>query len=678
MATVFLAQDVKHARPVALKVLDPELGASLAADRFLREIKIAAKLQHPHIVPLYDSGVADDLLYYVMPYIEGESLRARIAKQRQLRLETALQITGETADALDYAHRAGVIHRDIKPENILLSGGHAMVADFGIALAITTAGGQALTSTGVAIGTPVYMSPEQATGDYAIDARTDIYSLGCVLYEMLSGLPPYVGPTPVAILAKQAAGRVEPPRKFRNDVPRPVERAVLKALASEPADRHVTAEEFSRALVGPDRRTAKKNWARLVSWKTLVAATAVLAVAVLGTIILSQPGEPEPSLGFQAFREGHELHDLGLNTGQTRVFEDAIARFHMAARLDTNLIAPSMLWAAWGHLNLGQLAAADGLVQLALPRRDRLSPSDIIMLDLLVSAHLRGDLGTALQVARQVGTIDLPVIAFRYNRPREAVQALDSLGPIWYDYWYFLTASHHMLGDHEDELSAARVPRLSEGESLRHVLNEVRALGALGRVEEVNGLISEALLLPPESGWWGTQETVISAGAIELRAHGNRDASIDVAERLLGWLNGRPAQEAASAAHRSQLAQAYSLAEQWSEARVIYEQLVRENPGETSYLGALGALAARRGDREEALRLSDAIVGTADRYEFGAEPYRQAGIAAQLGERERAVNLLREAFAQGFQHGIYDPHANMDFEPLRDYPPFQELVRPKG
>src|SRR5438552_323727 len=210
MATVYLARDIKHDRDVAIKVLHPDLGAALGSERFLSEIKTTAKLQHPHILPLLDSGEADSLLYYVMPFVVGESLRARIERERQLPINEAVRITREVASALDYAHRHGVIHRDIKPENILLHDGQALVADFGIALAVSAAGGGRLTQTGLSLGTPQYMSPEQAVGERTIDARSDIYSLGAVTYEMLTGDPPFAGSTVQAVVAKIMTERPTP------------------------------------------------------------------------------------------------------------------------------------------------------------------------------------------------------------------------------------------------------------------------------------------------------------------------------------------------------------------------------------------------------------------------------------------------------------------------------------
>src|SRR4051812_33960118 len=248
MATVYLARDLKHERKVAIKVLRPELSASLGADRFLREIRVAANLQHPNILGLYDSGEAEGLLYYVMPFVDGESLRDRLVREQQLPIHDALQITREAADALQYAHDRGIVHRDIKPENILLMGGHALVADFGIARAVSQAGGEKLTQTGMAIGTPHYMSPEQSLGSDYVDARSDIYSLGCVLYELLIGQPPFTGPNSMAIMARHSMEAVPSLQVVRQSVPDEVEDIVMQALEKTPADRFQTMREFADAL----------------------------------------------------------------------------------------------------------------------------------------------------------------------------------------------------------------------------------------------------------------------------------------------------------------------------------------------------------------------------------------------------------------------------------------------
>jgi Tol biopolymer transport system component len=251
MATVYLAQDLKHDRQVALKVLKPELAAVLGADRFVQEIKTTAALQHPHILPLFDSGTADGFLYYVMPYVEGETLRDKLNRETQLGIDDAVRITSEVADALDYAHRHGVIHRDIKPENILLHDGRPMVADFGIALALSAAAGGRMTETGMSLGTPHYMSPEQATADKDITGRSDIYSLASVLYEMLTGNPPHVGSSAQQIIMRIVTEDAEPVTKLRKSVPPNVAAALAKALERLPADRFETARTFAEALGNP-------------------------------------------------------------------------------------------------------------------------------------------------------------------------------------------------------------------------------------------------------------------------------------------------------------------------------------------------------------------------------------------------------------------------------------------
>ena len=276
MATVYLAQDLKHGRPIALKVLRPELAAALGPGRFLREIEIAARLTHPNILPLHDSGEAGGLLYYVMPYVDGESLRSRLAREGPLPLDQALEIAREVASALGYAHEHGVVHRDIKPENVLLESGHAVVADFGVARAVWELAGDRLTETGIAVGSPAYMSPEQAGAEERLDGRSDIYALGCVLYEMLVGEPPFTGPTPRAVAAKHLRQSVPSARITRPGVPAAVDRVIRTALAKVPADRFSDAAHFAAALAAcagqPGRRLAPRRWTGVVVAAALTVA----------------------------------------------------------------------------------------------------------------------------------------------------------------------------------------------------------------------------------------------------------------------------------------------------------------------------------------------------------------------------------------------------------------------
>ncbi|MEO8637031.1 MAG: protein kinase [Gemmatimonadales bacterium] len=324
MATVYLAQDLKHDRKVAIKVLRPELAAVIGAERFLSEIRTTANLQHPHILPLFDSGAADGFLFYVMPFIEGESLRDRLSREKQLPIADAVRIATEVAGALDYAHRHQVIHRDIKPENILLHDGRALVADFGIALAASKAGGSRMTETGMSLGTPTYMSPEQAMGEREITARADVYALGCVTYEMLVGDPPFLGGTAQAIVAKVMTEKPAPPSRMRDTIPPGVEDAILTALEKLPADRFATAAEFAAAFTAAGTTiprgggTGAHRGAPVSPWRR-----GVLYAAIALTTVLALWGwfRPRPDASTSRQRVTLWRHSLGsmLSPGVARI-----------------------------------------------------------------------------------------------------------------------------------------------------------------------------------------------------------------------------------------------------------------------------------------------------------------------------------------------------------------------
>ena len=295
MATVYLAEDIKHERRVALKVLKPELAAVVGAERFLAEIKTTANLQHPHIVPLFDSGEGDGFLFYVMPFLEGESLRERLAREKQLPIDDALEIATAVAGALDYAPRRDVVHRDIQPENILLHDGQPMVADFGIALAVSAAGGSRLTQTGMSLGTPQYMSPEQALGEGGVDARSDVYSLACVTYEMLAGEPPHVGRTAQAIMAKVITQQASRLSAGRDTIPSHVDSTVHKALQKLPADRFASVADFAEALVKPGLAAQPLGPARKRrTLPALVGAGGLAVVTVVVTLLVRAGGGGAP------------------------------------------------------------------------------------------------------------------------------------------------------------------------------------------------------------------------------------------------------------------------------------------------------------------------------------------------------------------------------------------------
>jgi len=347
MATVYLAEDVRHRRRVAIKVLHPELSAVLGPDRFLKEIELTANLQHPHILPLFDSGAVDGLLFYVMPFVEGETLRSRLTREHQLPIAEAVRIATDVAGALEYAHKRGVVHRDIKPENILLHEGRPQVADFGIALAVQQAGGSRMTQTGMSLGTPQYMAPEQAMGDKGVDARADVYALGAVTYEMLTGEPPFTGPTAQAIVAKVMTEQPRALSSQRPTVPAEVEGAVLTALEKLPADRFDSAAKFAEALGNPAFRTTAQSLrtagstgdspAAHAGWKWAAVALALVAAVTGGMAVRAMT------------REGSGPRDVGLPPTAPISMEDTKRNF--AAAHDGSFIvyearigASSQLW----------------------------------------------------------------------------------------------------------------------------------------------------------------------------------------------------------------------------------------------------------------------------------------------------------------------------------------------
>ena len=367
MATVYLADDLKHERKVALKVLKPELAAVVGAERFLAEIKTTANLQHPHILPLFDSGEADDFLFYAMPYVEGETLRDRIDREHQLPVDEAVKITTDLAEALDYAHRHKIIHRDIKPGNILMHEGRPLIADFGIALAVGAAGGGRLTETGLSLGTPFYMSPEQATGDQFVGSATDTYALGAVLYEMLTGDPPYMGSTAQAVLGQIIAGEAVSATKKRGSVPANVDAALRKALEKLPADRFTSVQDFVRALGDEHFRYGELATAGVDvgvgPWNRLsigLAGLATVLTLALGWALL-QPEPPGPLARFSLPHEGVQLGGL---VGWVEFTADASGLVYTGPAESGGV---AQLWMRrWPDLDAAPIRGTEGAASFAL------------------------------------------------------------------------------------------------------------------------------------------------------------------------------------------------------------------------------------------------------------------------------------------------------------------------
>ena len=406
MAVVYLAQDLRHDRPVALKVLRPELSAFLGVERFLREIHIAAQLNHPHILTLHDSGEADGLLFYVMPFVEGESLRQRIGKLGPLDIGEAVTIAAEVADGLAYAHGLGVVHRDIKPENILLAHGHAAIADFGIARALAGVG-PSITTTGMSPGTPMYMSPEQAAGDHALDHRTDIYSLGCVLFEMLTGGPPYAGLSAPALLAQHATEPVPSPRATRAEVPRALDAATRRALAKDPADRFQTAAEFRAAVSTPAfgtpavaTRAAAPLRRRAAGLRrpALAAAAVVVVVGLAATLLFrSHPLPTPPAARLRVVVRPFEDGTARLGAVAGRITEALTERLQTVPALD---VTAAGVVAELRNTDLDTLRARFHPDRVVMGRVDEAGDSLRVSADIVDAGSARGLTHDTVTVAR--------------------------------------------------------------------------------------------------------------------------------------------------------------------------------------------------------------------------------------------------------------------------------------
>ena len=850
MATVYLAEDLKHHRQVAIKVLRPELSDALGPERFLREIEITANLNHPHILPLLDSGEAEGFLFYVMPYVEGESLRDRLNREKQLPIDDSLKIASEVADALSFAHQHHVIHRDIKPENILLEAKHAVVADFGVARALEQSGETKLTGTGIALGTPFYLSPEQASSERDLDGRSDVYALGCVLYEMLAGQPPFTGPTAESLVQQHLTATPHSVTEVRPSVPSDLAATVTKTLAKAPADRHQTAEALGAAIAAarislvapsgavtpsdaPPVRTAMipSGRLRIGIAAAIIIITVIVAGAVLlprgsagefdrnrvlvvaledetgqeqsgvlgrmaqayviqtltdagfamvvdpittmavyrnvaaagveagpgsimaladdaqaGTVVTGSyytagdsvhiqiritdasdgsvletvgpivgsggaPGELVARLGSEvvgtlaslldqdigswepvvqpATYEAYEAYSEGV---EAYLWEEghaeAARHFERAVAADSTFFRAA-LWAAQSHVLLGpsHYARAESLLAPLIASRARLSRYERCRLDFAMALGIRPSLSAGSDAARCMAQAapgsddakrEVAAFTWRLNRPAEAIELLRELDPDrglvkqWSNYWGWIAAFHHMLGDYEEELTAAREGRQRFPEVSRYLWREARAFAALGRLDDVAANLDALRSLPASE----TLGNSLGSVALFLRIHGHRDAAAEVFDETIKWFQSRPQD---SERRRSELARWLYQAERWEDAQRLYEELAREHPEEAEYLAKLGRLAARLGDRERAATISEQLRRLERPHLKGRRTLDRAATAALLGDSGQAVTLLQQAMELTPLWGVHVlVHQDIDFESLHDYPPFQELMRPKG
>jgi serine/threonine-protein kinase len=708
MATVFLAHDVRHDRPVALKVVRPEVAAALGAERFLREIKVTARLNHPHILPLLDSGEAGGCLYYVMPYVEGESLRERLDREQQLPVDDALRITGEVADALAYAHSRDVLHRDVKPENILIAGGHALVADFGIARAITTAGPERLTEAGIAIGTPAYMSPEQATGSERLDGRSDIYSLGCVLYEMLAGEPPFAGPTAQAVIAKRLADAAPGVRRVRPAVPTGVERALLTALARVPADRFATCAAFVAALAARADVPPSQPSVAVLPFVNLSAdpeneffADGITedVIAHLSRIRTMQVISRTSVMPFKERQAS--LREIGSKLGVATLLEGSVRRAGDRVRIVAQLIDAETdrhLWAETYDRQLTDVFAiqTDVALHIAAALRAELSPDETRRLEReptrdleAYQLYLRGRQCylrfTPEGMRQSIGYFEQAIA-------RDPAYALASVGIAGAYVELGETGSLEPKRAHQAGREAvARALALDDGLGEAHcLLGQIKVIsefdwagaerefrlamdrcpssadtydfygrlcGALGRYDEAIALQRRAHELDPLAHRSDLANALLRAGrldeALEAARNGvDLDPLYDRAHATLGWallLTGSPELGVAE-----------------------LERAVSLTPASTVWLAQLGQVYAMTGRPERARKI---LRQMEERSHHGyVAPYHLAYVYTGLGELDAAMDWLERAYEER-SGAVYGIKGSFLFAPLRGHPRFTALLK---
>jgi eukaryotic-like serine/threonine-protein kinase len=710
MATVYLAEDLKHRRKVAIKVLRPEVAALLGRERFLREIEIAAGLNHPHIISLYDSGESEGFLFYVMPCIRGESLRQRLRREKQLPIDAALRFTLQAAAALHHAHERGLVHRDIKPENILLHEGEAMVADFGVAWAASAAGDR-LTATGLALGTPEYMSPEQAAGEGGLDARSDVYSLGCVLYELLAGEPPHTGVTAQAVIAKRFTDPVPAVRRIRPTVPAAMEQALMKALAPVPADRFESADAFAKALTAP---AAVQPRAR--------------SVAVLPFLNFSTDPENEffadgitedvtaqlskirslkviSRTSVMPFKKREQsLREIGAQLDVATLLEGSVRRAGSRVRIVAQLIDAETdrhLWAQTYDRDLTDIFAiqTDVALQIAAALEAELSPEEKHRLHKQQTDDLQAYqyyvLGQQCLTRWTQEGIDKGIQYLEQAAARDPAYALPyaALGYVYTDMG--LGVAGALPSDEAFRRAKAAVARALEidpGLAEAHAVLGYLKCGSDFDWPGAEAEFKRAIELNPNSGnaydYYGLMlaalERYDEALVMQQRAHeldplvhrgtdiattllraGRYDEALGVVTRVLdvdphyglghttlGWtyfLKGLRDQ---------------GIAELW--------KAVSLSPDSTMYLGQLGEALGMVGRMEEArelLRRLDEL--STQRY---VSPYHMAYIYTGLGEHERALDFLERAYEER-AGAVFGIKGSFLFTPLRSHPRFIALLR---
>jgi len=711
MATVYLADDLKHRRQVAVKVLRPELAAAIGPDRFLREIEIAAKLNHPHILALYDSGRADEFLFYVMPYVKGQSLRHRLHREKPLPIEEAIAVTRDAALALGHAHAQGVIHRDVKPENILLYEGEAMVADFGIALAVSGTAGQRLTERGVWVGTPEYMSPEQALGEESLDARSDVYSLGCVLYELLVGEPPYTGPTAQAVIAKRLAGPAPGVRRLRATVPGGVEQALLKALATIPADRFASAAAFAEALAQPGAaRPGPKSIAVLpftnlspdpenayfadgITEDIIAQLSKIRALKVISSTSVMPLKKREQS-----------LREIGARLEVAAVLEGSVRRDGDRVRIVAQLIDAETdhhLWAETYDRQLTDIFViqTDVALRIAAALETELSPDE--------RTRLRREPTRDLQAYKLY--LQGRNCSFRYTQEgiRKGIEYFQHA--IVKDPGYSLAYVGLALAYAELGLghgAGALKPREAYQQARKAVAKALELDEGLG---EAHGMLA-FLRVACDFDWTGAEREFkrafeLNPGNADIYAlYGHMLSALERYDEAVDALTR--AQQLDPLAHRSDLAAtllrvgrydeavraaalvidldphysmghgtlgwAYLKKGMYAKGLAELERAIALAPGNTLFLAQLGQAYALVGQGERARDVLRQLQGLSQRRYVS--PYHMAYVYTGLGELDRAMDSLERAYEER-AGGVYGIKGSFLFTTLRSHPRFAALLR---
>ncbi len=684
MAVVYAAHDLRHDRPVALKVLHPEIAAALGPERFLQEIRVAARLNHPHIVALHDSGEADGMLYYVMPLIEGSTLRDLLARDGRLPADKAVRLARQIAGALDYAHRLGVVHRDIKPENVMLHEGEALVTDFGIAKALSVAGGSTLTRTGIAIGTPAYMSPEQAAGGTDVDGRSDQYSLACLLYEMLTGEPPFSADSPQALIAKRFTDTPRPLTAVVPTIPEYVSKAVRRALSREAPDRFATAAEFSVAMEPPQQADAgaeRKPSIAVLPFTNMSTDpeneffSDGIAEEIINALTRVQGMEVVSRTSAFAFKgKSLDMREIGQQLGARTLLEGSVRRAGNRLRVTAQLVDVETGYHLWSERFDREMADVFAI-------QDEIAENIVKALRVVLSERERDAIKAARTQNVKAYEYYLRGRQLIHQWRRESWSAAEdmfrraiSLDPNYalaytglaasaaIRYMYHSGAEEALLqADVASQRAVEIDPLLAEAHVARGL-----ALSCQKRLHEADAELRQAMELDP---------TLYEAPyyyARMLQMEGRQREAAEFFERASGLRDDDYQAASFAAALYEELGEIEQMKRTAERAVEVARRVISGNPGETRAMQH-GALALVRLGQPDQARVWAERALSVDPNEV-ATLYNVACMSLQLGDVERAFDLLERAVELGWSRAEWlrqDP----DFASVRDHPRFLEVLK---